>query len=100
DAFRESLGLSLPPPTGPYNVGSRPFVLNHTTKVQRQSWQKQPLEEWIFETYQQCQKVYAGIKEDNQKLSYQYNYEYVGMLNDQLLKGGIRLAGILNEVFS
>ncbi|KAH7084245.1 hypothetical protein FB567DRAFT_593718 [Paraphoma chrysanthemicola] len=25
------LGLSLPPPTGPYNVGSKPYVLNHTT---------------------------------------------------------------------
>ncbi|KAF2025667.1 hypothetical protein EK21DRAFT_116598 [Setomelanomma holmii] len=24
-------GLSLPPPTGPYNVGSKPYVLNHTT---------------------------------------------------------------------
>ncbi|KAF1851617.1 uncharacterized protein K460DRAFT_413159 [Cucurbitaria berberidis CBS 394.84] len=24
-------GISLPPPTGPYNVGSKPYVLNHTT---------------------------------------------------------------------
>jgi len=75
-------------------------VLNYTTKLQRQALQKQPIAEWIFDTYQQCQKVYAGIKEDNQKLSYRYNYDYAGMLNDQLLKGGIRLAGILNELFA
>src|SRR5687767_6261425 len=74
-------------------------VLNHTSKLQKQRWQQQPMEEWIFDTYQQCQKVYAGIKEDNQKLSYKYNYDYVDMLNGQLLKGGIRLAGLLNQVF-
>jgi hypothetical protein len=75
-------------------------ALNHTSKTQKDAWQKQPLAEWIFDTYLQTQKIYSGIKEDNQKLGYRYNYDYVEILNKQLLKGGIRLAGILNQVFA
>ncbi|KAF2443362.1 hypothetical protein P171DRAFT_432635 [Karstenula rhodostoma CBS 690.94] len=30
-AFFLVSGLSLPPPTGPYNVGTKPYVLKHTT---------------------------------------------------------------------
>jgi hypothetical protein len=74
-------------------------ALNHPSKGQIESWQKQPLAEWVFDTYLQTQKVYVGIKEDNQKLSYKYNYDNLEILNSQLLKGGIRLAGILNQVF-
>jgi hypothetical protein len=73
--------------------------LNHASKTQRDAWQQQPLAEWVFDTYLQTQKIYMGIKEDNQKLSYRYNFDNVEILNNQLLKGGIRLAGILNQVF-
>jgi len=74
-------------------------MLNHTKKAQRLAWQKQPLAEWMFETYQHCQKIYSGITEDNQKLSYKYNFDYLETLNGQLLKGGIRLAGLLNDIY-
>jgi hypothetical protein len=32
-------------------------------------------------------------------LSYEYNYNHVQQLNEQLLKGGVRLAGLLNRIF-
>jgi hypothetical protein len=32
-------------------------------------------------------------------LGYEYNFKHVATLNEQLLKGGIRLAGLLNDIF-
>ena len=74
-------------------------AINFTTPHQRQAWQKQPLSEWIIESYQITQKLYSEIKEPNQRLGYEYNFTHVKTVNERLLKGGVRLAGILNEVF-
>lgn len=72
--------------------------INHTNKQQRREWQQQPMSEWFFESYQLADKLYAGAKPE-QKLGYRYNFDNVEMLNQQLLKGGVRLAGLLNEIF-
>lgn len=74
-------------------------AINHCTKEQRNYWQQQSLNEWFFESYQLAGKVYAGITQSNQRLSFRYNFDYVDMLNSQLLKGGVRLAGVLNSIF-
>jgi S1/P1 Nuclease len=73
--------------------------INFTDKQQRQAWQKQPMSEWLFESYQIADKLYGAITQPNQKLSYRYNYDNIDILNQQLLKGGVRLAGLLNEIF-
>lgn len=73
--------------------------INFTTKIQRSSLQQQPMTEWFFESYQLADKIYADIKMPHQKLDYAYNFKYVDILNSQLLKGGVRLAGLLNEIF-
>ncbi len=73
--------------------------INFTDKKLRKQWQQQPMSEWLFESYQIADKLYAGITQPNQKLSYRYNYDHIDTLNLQLLKGGVRLAGILNEIF-
>lgn len=74
-------------------------AINHTTKAQKAILQKQPLSEWIWQTYQVAQNVYSDIKPDD-KLSYVYNYKYIEILNRQLLIGGIHLAALLNEIFA
>ena len=73
--------------------------INYTDKKLRKQWQQQPMSEWLFESYQIADKLYAGITQPNQKLSYRYNYDHIDTLNLQLLKGGVRLAGVLNEIF-
>jgi len=45
------------------------------------------------------EKIYADIKEPYQKLDYKYNYDYLDILNRQLLKGGVHLAGLLNKIY-
>ena len=73
--------------------------INHTTKAQRKQWQKQPLNEWFFESYQLAGKIYNSVTQSEQKLSFRYNFDYIEMMNNQLLKGGVRLAGLLNSIF-
>lgn len=74
-------------------------VINHTTPTQRLAWQKQPISEWVIESYQIAEKLYSEIKQPDPKLSYRYNYDHIQLLNEQLLKAGVRLAGLLNQLF-
>ena len=73
--------------------------INHTDKALRKEWQNQPMSMWLFESYQLADKIYGGITLPDQKLGYRYNYDYIDMVNKQLLKGGVRLAGLLNDIF-
>jgi hypothetical protein len=74
-------------------------AINHTTTAQRLAWQKQPLSEWLFESYTIAEKLHDEINDQNSKLSYRYNFDHIAIVNEQLLKGGVRLAGLLNEIF-
>lgn len=74
-------------------------AINHTSKQQRKTWQEQPMLEWYWESYQLSQTIYAAIKQPDQRLSYDYNFDNVQTVNQQLLKGGVRLAGLLNGIF-
>lgn len=72
--------------------------INFCSSKQRISWQNDPLSKWISESYQIAEKVYANVTPGD-KLGYRHNYEYIEIVNKQLLKGGIRLAGLLNRIF-
>jgi hypothetical protein len=72
--------------------------INHTTADQRADWQKDPISKWLFESNQIAEKLYTEIK-PGETLNYKYNYKHIDTLNQQLLKGGVRLAGILNQIF-
>jgi len=74
-------------------------AINFSTANQRQVWQKEPISEWLYESNQIAEKLYSEIVQNEQKLSYRYNYDHIAIVNNQLLKAGIRLAGLLNEIF-
>ncbi|GAB2549179.1 S1/P1 nuclease [Rufibacter soli] len=74
-------------------------AINFATKDQVKTWQRQLAPEWFFESYQIADKLYKGITKPEEKLSYRYNFDHIETLNDRLLKGGIRLAGVLDELF-
>ncbi|HEX8460105.1 MAG TPA: S1/P1 nuclease [Segetibacter sp.] len=74
-------------------------VINFTTADQRAKWQSAPVTDWLTESYNLSLVLHDELKQPNQKLSYQYNFKHVDTLNEQLLKGGVRLAGLLNEIF-
>lgn len=74
-------------------------AINHTTLDEIQAWQKDPVSQWIIESYQIAEQLYPEITDSNQKLSYEYNFKHIQTLNERLLKGGVRLAGLLNKIF-
>lgn len=62
------------------------------------SWKSKSLKDFVYGSYVACNKIYAATKPDD-KLSYKYNFDFVETLNQQLLKGGICLANVLNDIY-
>jgi len=62
-------------------------------------WQKSSLEDWFYESHQLADKVYALSPPDS-RLGYKYDYIFQQDLDQQLLKGGLRLAKLLNEALN
>ena len=72
--------------------------INFTTPAQRAEWQKAPIAEWLFESNQIAEKLYTEIKPGD-TLNYKYNFTHIDTVNQQMLKAGVRLAGLLNQIF-
>ena len=54
--------------------------------------------DWAYESQKLAQRIYSKTSNDD-KLSYKYSYENFSIVRDQLQKGGIRLAKILNDIY-
>lgn len=55
-------------------------------------------EKWGKETFELCKEVYAKTPEGT-KISYDYVSDWTPTVETQLLKGGLRLADLLNSIF-
>jgi hypothetical protein len=53
---------------------------------------------WGEETYNICKQVYANTPEGS-KISYDYIAEWTPVIEQQFLKGGLRLADLLNSIY-
>ena len=73
-------------------------VLNILPKKEAKTLQEGTLENWLFDSYTLSNKIYAEVENNN---SLQYRYQYLNKENveNQLLKGGLRLSKLLNEIF-
>jgi hypothetical protein len=74
-------------------------AINHPSKEQFSKWSHNSLKETVYESYLACNKIYDKTKADD-KLSFHYNFEFIDLMNEQLLKGGVRLAQIINDIYS
>lgn len=74
-------------------------AINFVSYDQLKTWQQAPVSAWVSESYFIAQKLYREFGDQEIKLSYRYNYDHVETLNQRLLVGGVRLAGLLNEIF-
>ncbi len=72
---------------------------NQLSKLQMQAIEKGSVIDWMYESRTLCEDIYAHT-EIGEKLGYQYMYRYVDVARQQIQKGGIRLATLLNEIFS
>lgn len=53
--------------------------------------------DWMYESKELANKVYDSA-EVGEKLGYEYMYKWFPVVHDQIQKGGLRLAKILNEI--
>lgn len=67
-------------------------------KQQAKVMQGGTLLDWVEESHLLADKVYQSV-ETGDKLGYKYSYDWWNTVADQLEKGGVRLAAVLNEVF-
>ncbi len=71
--------------------------LNFVEKKLAGQWQADSIITWARESKNLRTKAY-DIPEDK-KLSYRYVYENIDVINLRLLQAGVRLAGLLNEIY-
>ncbi|MEO1021055.1 MAG: S1/P1 nuclease [Bacteroidota bacterium] len=71
--------------------------INHATPEQIQEWQSTPVLNWAMESGALLDKVYE--LPDNKRLGYRYSYTHFDTVRLRLLQSGVRLAGLINEIY-
>jgi hypothetical protein len=72
-------------------------AVNNTSKDEVKSLQSDTIDKWYKEAMALRPQVYA--LPDDMNLGYEYSYKNWDTVKSQLMKSGIRLAGILNEIY-
>lgn len=72
------------------------MALGTPDKTDVTTWQKASVREWTAESMSYRKQVY-DIGDSN--LSYKYPYKYLGIAKDRMLRAGVRLAGLLNQIY-
>ncbi|MEO0526457.1 MAG: S1/P1 nuclease [Bacteroidota bacterium] len=67
-------------------------------KHQRKAIQKGTVFDWVEESQDLANELYSSV-EVGEKLGYSYSYKYTDTVRNQLQKGGLRLAKVLNDIF-
>ncbi|MGB0177651.1 MAG: S1/P1 nuclease [Owenweeksia sp.] len=71
--------------------------IDNASKDQVRMWQKGTVTDWAAEATTYREQVYET--DDPDRMGYEYMYKNWDLMQQQLEKGGIRLAGLLNEIF-
>ena len=70
--------------------------LGKPTEAQVHAWQKTSIQDWAKESMTFRKQIYDI---GNGKLGYRYSYLNFPTVREQLLKAGVRLAGVLNDIY-
>jgi hypothetical protein len=68
------------------------------SELQKKKITSGSFEDWMYESKALSEKVYASV-EVGEKLGYKYMYDWFPVVREQLQKGGLRLASVLNEIY-
>lgn len=71
--------------------------INHVSAEEITLWQNSGVMDWAMESVSLRPQVYQ--LPESKKINYPYNYENIDLVNRRLLQAGIRLAGVLNEIY-
>jgi len=71
--------------------------INHPTKADVKAWQAATVRDWAMESMSYRERVYATP--ENKRLSYRYSYDNFDLVEYRLLQAGVRLAGVINDIY-
>lgn len=71
--------------------------LDTATARQIEEWQNSTVRDWAYESMSYRDDVYN--LPDNMRLSYNYRYDNSDIIYRRLLQAGVRIAGLLNELY-
>jgi hypothetical protein len=71
---------------------------NQASPAQIKQWQAATPVQWLYESYQLSNTLYAEVEKEN-KLSDDYFTRHLPEIQSRIEMGGIRLAGVLNQIF-
>lgn len=75
-------------------INTQDLTQNQISKIQNGK-----LLDWVYESRDLAESLYSGV-ENGDKLGYRYMYDQMPTVLSQLQKGGLRLAKILNDIYS
>lgn len=81
-----------------YSFTEMAAAYDHATPAEIKQWQKDEIPAWLFESYQLCTPIYAAAA-TNPKFDWHFYPTFGNTAQQQILKAGIRLAGVLNELY-
>ena len=82
-----------------YSFTEKANILNRVlSRDQRRAMQQGTPLDWLWETYQIANEVYAGVN-DGDTLGFRYTFIWSDTVELLFQRGGLRLARILNEIF-
>jgi hypothetical protein len=71
--------------------------VNHPTEKQINEWQSTAIRDWAYESQALLTQAY-DFPEDKE-LSYEYSYKNWDTVEQRLVKAGVRMAGLINEIY-
>lgn len=81
-----------------YSYTEYATVLNILSKKEIKNLQNGNLKHWLYESHVLANEIYQDA-ETRDDLRYEYHYKYKQMIENQMLKAGLRLAKILNNIY-
>ncbi len=71
--------------------------VNHPTKNEVKEWQSSTIRDWAHESSALLTQVYDFPA--NKRLGYSYSYKNWDTVQQRLVKAGVRMAGLINEIY-
>lgn len=71
--------------------------IDHAPEEKIEAWQNASVLDWAYESVAYRDQVYD--LPESKKINYRYDYDNLDLVNLRLLQAGIRLAGVLNEIY-
>jgi hypothetical protein len=73
---------------------------NHISASDIKKWQREPIIQWIWESYQLSSVLYAEVDQmKSRAISDEYTEKHLPTIELRLKQAGVRLAGILNKIY-